>query len=56
MRALVKSSAINAPKEIQRFLEDPPLVGGETLKDYNAFFAAIAASLKPTDAIEWLFT
>jgi hypothetical protein len=56
MRALVKSSAINAPKEIQRFLEDPPLVGGETLKDYNAFFAAIAASLKPTDAIDWLFT
>jgi hypothetical protein len=56
MRALVKSSAINAPKEIQRFLEDPPLVGGETLKDYNAFFAAIAASVKPTDAIDWLFT
>jgi hypothetical protein len=56
MRALAKSSAINAPKEVQRFLEDPPLVGGETLKDYNAFFAAIAASLKPTDAIDWLFT
>jgi hypothetical protein len=56
MRALVKSSAINAPKEIQRFLEEPPLVGGETLKDYNVFFAAIAASLKPTDAIDWLFT
>jgi hypothetical protein len=25
-------------------------------KDYNAFFAAIAASVKPTDAIDWLFT
>jgi hypothetical protein len=56
MGALVKSSAINAPEEIRRFLEDPPVVGNETVQDYYAFFAAIAASVKPVDPIDWLFT
>jgi hypothetical protein len=56
MRVPVKSLAINPPKQIRRFLEDPPLVGSERLEDYNAFFAAIAASVKPVDAIDWLFT
>src|SRR3984885_7846226 len=56
MRVSVKSLAINPPKQIRPFLEDPPLVGSERLEDQNAFFAAIAASVKPVDAIDWLFT
>jgi hypothetical protein len=56
MGALVKSSAIVAPEEIRRFIEDPPVVGNETVQDYYAFFAAIAASVKPVDPIDWLFT
>jgi hypothetical protein len=35
---------------------DPPLVGNEKREDFDSFFSAIAAAVKPADAIAWLFT
>jgi hypothetical protein len=38
------------------FLDDPPLVGDETIESYKSFFWAIVADLKPADTIDWLYT
>jgi hypothetical protein len=53
-RALVPAKLIKPPKELEQFLDDPPLVGTERREDYDNFFSMIAMAAKPADAIEWL--
>ena len=53
-RALVTATLIKPPKELEQFLDDPPLVGTERREDYENFFSVIAMAVKPVDAIEWL--
>ena len=55
MNAIVRNPSLKPPKELARFFERPPLVGNETPADYDAFVAAIATAVKPTDAIDWLY-
>jgi hypothetical protein len=43
------------PKELLRFLEDPPLVGDEKPEDYNTLFSAIVVAAEPADGIDWLY-
>jgi hypothetical protein len=47
---------VTPPTELAKFFADPPLVGLENREDFYRFFAAIAAAIKPPDAIAWLFT
>jgi hypothetical protein len=54
-RLLVKNPFANLPQELVEFLDDPPLVGVETIEGYKSFFCAIVADLKPADAIDWLY-
>ena len=54
-RTLVKKLPINCPADLVAFLDDPPLVGEETLESYYTFFGAIVAGLKPVDIINWLY-
>ena len=51
--ALTKS--IKFPDSLAEFLDDPPIAGDETLEDYNNFFAAIVAGVRPADSIDWLY-
>lgn len=51
-RALVKHSP---PAGIAELFANPPLVGNETRAEYDLLFSAIAAAVKPADAIAWLF-
>ena len=53
-RALVPATLIKPPKELEQFLDDPPLVGTERREDYENFFSVIAMAVKPVDAIAWL--
>jgi hypothetical protein len=53
-RALVPAKLIKPPKELEKFLDDPPLVGTERREDYENFFSVIAMAVKPVDAIAWL--
>jgi hypothetical protein len=53
-RALVTATLIKPPKELEQFLDDPPLVGTERREDYENFFSVIAMAVKPVDAIDWL--
>ena len=53
-RALVPAKLIKPPKELEQFLDDPPLVGTERREDYENFFSIIAMAAKPADAIAWL--
>jgi len=53
-RSLVTATLIKPPKELEQFLDDPPLVGTERREDYDNFFSAIAMAVKPVDAIDWL--
>jgi hypothetical protein len=53
--ALAKTLSIKFPEGLAEFLDDPPLVGDETVESYNKFFAAIVVGLKPADPIDWLY-
>jgi hypothetical protein len=44
------------PSELVKFFSEPPLVGLENKEDFYKLFSAIAAAIKPPDAIAWLFT
>jgi len=52
--ALTKTGPI-MPPDLQCFLSDAPLVGDESLENYNTFFSSIADSIGPASAMEWLF-
>jgi hypothetical protein len=52
-KALATTAPIKPPKELQSFLDNPPLVGNELFEEYEAVFMAIANALKPTDFIVW---
>ena len=45
-----------APPSELAVLFDPPLVGNEKREDFDRFFSAITAAVKPADAIAWLYT
>jgi hypothetical protein len=51
-----KNTAISVPKNLVRFFGEPPLVGNESRRDYDIFFDAVVSDVRPTDAIEWLYT
>jgi hypothetical protein len=53
-RALVTAKLIKPPKELEQFLDDPPLVGTERREDYDNFFSVIATAVNPVDAVDWL--
>jgi hypothetical protein len=53
-RALVPAKLIKPPKELEKFFDDPPLVGTERREDYDNFFSMIAMAVEPGDAIAWL--
>ena len=55
-RSLVKNWPASFPHDLAEFLDDPPLVGDETIEQYNKFFGAIVTGLKPANAIDWLYT
>jgi hypothetical protein len=44
------------PNELRDLFADPPLAGNEKREDFDKFFSAIAAAVKPIDAIAWLYT
>jgi hypothetical protein len=44
------------PDELGHLFADPPLVGNEKPNDFNRFFEAIGAAVRPLDAIAWLYT
>lgn len=50
----VPAKPIKSPKALEKFFENPPLVGNETREDYDKSLAAIAMAIKPADAILWL--
>jgi hypothetical protein len=51
---LVTAKLIKPPKQLEQFLDDPPLVGTERREDYENFLSMIAMAAKPVDAIDWL--
>jgi hypothetical protein len=53
-RALVKGTRGTVPPGLASLFNDPPLVGDEKRKDYENLFSAVAAAIKPNDAIVWL--
>jgi hypothetical protein len=44
------------PNELADLFADPPLVGNEKREDFDGFFSAITAAVKPVDAIAWFYT
>ena len=53
-RFLSTVTFVRPPKALERFFDDPPLVGLERRSDYDSFFSTIATAEMPTDAIDWL--
>jgi hypothetical protein len=51
---LVKSSPVSPPQELAHLFADPPVARNERREDYENLLAAIAAGVKPADAIEWM--
>jgi hypothetical protein len=45
-----------APPSELADLFDPPLAGNEKREDFDRFFSAIAAAVRPVDTIAWLCT
>jgi hypothetical protein len=54
-RSLVKRSAVKPPQELAHLFLDPPVARTESREDYEGLFAAIAAAVKPADAIAWMY-
>jgi hypothetical protein len=50
------SLAAPPPSELAVLFADPPLVGKEKREDFDRFFSAISAAVKPIDAVAWLYT
>ena len=44
------------PSGLALLFAQPPLVGNEKREDFDRFFSAITAAVKPADAIAWLYT
>jgi hypothetical protein len=53
--SLVENLPVNIPDNLSEFLDDPPLVGDETIESYKKFFCAIVADLNPVKATDWLY-
>jgi hypothetical protein len=43
------------PRELKDVFGSPPLISGEDAEAYNGLLAAVAASVLPKDAIQWMF-
>src|SRR3954463_2660003 len=52
--ALVKKFTGKVPAGLETFFNDPPLVRDEKREDYELFFSAIVADVKPCGAMDWL--
>lgn len=52
-KPIVKSSQF--PSDLDRFLDDAPLVGDEKQEDYDAFYNAIVSTLTQPDIINQLY-
>src|SRR4051812_38142529 len=46
----------SVPAWLRPFFETPHLLSGENASDWVSLVAAVAATLRPEDAVEWLFT
>jgi hypothetical protein len=44
------------PSDLADLFADPPLAGNEKREEFDRFFSAITAAVKPVDAIAWLYT
>jgi hypothetical protein len=51
---LVPAEHLKLPEDVNKFLNDPPLVGNERREDYENLFLRIAMDVKPLDAIDWM--
>jgi hypothetical protein len=51
--AVATTAPLNLPKNVQSFLDNPPLVGNEVPEEYEAVFMAIVNVLKPSDFFSW---
>jgi hypothetical protein len=51
--AVTTTTPVKWPKEVQAFLDNPPLVGNELYEEYEAVFLSIASALKPVNFIVW---
>jgi hypothetical protein len=51
--SLATTTPIKPPKEMASFFDDPPLVGNESIAEFEGLFAAIANAMKPADFIAW---
>ena len=52
-RALAARILIKPPKEMASFFDDAPLVGNETIVEFEGVFTAVANAMKPVDPIVW---
>jgi hypothetical protein len=50
-RSLVTKKSLRLPKALEKFFDNPPLVGNERREDYDAFCLEIEKALGPTDFI-----
>lgn len=50
---IVKAAAV--PAEILALIQDPPLLKGESLREYFSLFSALVSDVAPTDIVEWLW-
>jgi len=44
----------NVPPAILPFIQDPPLLKGESRQEYYDLLAALIAEIAPVDTVEWL--
>jgi hypothetical protein len=51
----MRRSTLKPPKALANFFSDPPLALNEKREEYDELFNAIAAAVKPTDAISWIY-
>jgi hypothetical protein len=51
----VTKKSIKLPAELEKFFDNPQLVGNERREDYDAFALAIATALDPTNFILWIY-
>ena len=55
MSPRARNLILKCPGDLTEFLDNPPLVGDETVEDYRRFFQAIVGALDPADVINWLY-
>ncbi|QDM22990.1 hypothetical protein FIU28_18875 [Tardiphaga sp. vice154] len=54
-RSLTKKPSNPIPKALENIFRAPSLVGTERIEDYNKLFKALAESVSPRNAIQWIY-